>query len=174
MFGVIDGQTEEQVADANLTGNLGEAGIQTPWADEGVSINIGAEYRKESLELNPDQEFQTGDLTGQGAPTLPVSGDFRVLEAFGEAQIPLIRHSFIEDFTLNAGYRYSAYKISSGRTYNTTTYKIGAEFAPIRDIRFRGILQPGIPRTEHPGAVRAAVRRPRRDQGSMRHTHLGD
>jgi outer membrane receptor protein involved in Fe transport len=138
VFGVIDGQTEEQVADANITGNLGEAGVQTPWADEGVSINVGGEYRKESLNLNPDQEFQTGDLTGQGAPTLPVSGSFRVLEAFGEAQVPLIRHSMIEDFTLNAGYRYSAYKISNGRTYNTSTYKFGAELAPVRDIRFRG------------------------------------
>ncbi len=138
VFGVIDGQTEEQVADANITGNLGEAGIQTPWADEGVSINVGAEYRKESLELNPDQEFQTGDLSGQGAPTLPVSGGFRVLEGFGEIQVPLVRHSFIEDFTLNAGYRYSAYTLTSGRTYNTNTYKIGAELAPIRDIRFRG------------------------------------
>ena len=138
VFGVISGETEEQVADANITGNLGEAGVQTPWADEGVSINVGGEYRKESLNLSPDQEFQTGDLTGQGAPTLPVTGSFHVLEAFGEAQVPIIRHSFLEDFTINAGYRYSAYSLSSGRTYNTSTYKIGAELAPVRDIRFRG------------------------------------
>ncbi len=136
VFGVMSGATQEQVADANITGALGEAGVQTPWADEGVGINIGGEYRKESLALNPDQEFQTGDLTGQ-PPTLPVSGSFHVLEAFGEAQVPIVRHNFIEDFTLNAGYRYSAYKLSSGRTYNTSTYKIGAELAPVRDVRLR-------------------------------------
>src|SRR6202007_2095275 len=72
--GVIHGTTQEQIADANITGALGEAGVQTPWADEGVGINFGGEYRKESLNLDPDQSFQTGDLTGQGAPTLPVNG----------------------------------------------------------------------------------------------------
>jgi outer membrane receptor protein involved in Fe transport len=138
VFGVIHGQTQEQIADVNFTGALGEMGIQTPWSDEGVGINVGAEYRKESLNLDPDQEFQTGDLTGQGAPTLPVSGSFRVLEGFGELQVPIVRHSIFEDLTLNAGLRYSAYKLSNGRSYNTTTYKAGIEFAPIRDIRLRG------------------------------------
>jgi iron complex outermembrane receptor protein len=138
VFGVIDGQTSEQIADANITGALGEIGVQTPWSDEGVGINIGTEYRKEALTLNPDQSFQQGDLTGQGAPTLPVNGNFRVLEAFGELQVPIIRHSFIEDFSLGAGYRKSWYKLSTGRTYSTDTYKLSAELAPIRDVRFRG------------------------------------
>jgi outer membrane receptor protein involved in Fe transport len=138
VFGVIDGQTSEQVADLNVTGALGEMGVQTPWSDEGVGINVGAEYRKEALTLNPDQEFQTGDLTGQGAPTLPVNGNFRVLETFGELQIPIIRHSFFEDLSIGAGYRKSWYKLGTGRAYDTDTYKLSAEFAPIRDIRFRG------------------------------------
>jgi iron complex outermembrane receptor protein len=138
VFGVITGTTSEQVADANFTGALGEYGIQTPWSDEGVGVNVGVEYRKESLLLNPDQEFQTGDLTGQGAPTLPVSGNFRVLEAFGEIQIPIIRHSFIEEFSLSGGYRKSYYKLGTGRTYDTDTYKLSAELAPVKDIRFRG------------------------------------
>jgi outer membrane receptor protein involved in Fe transport len=138
VFGVISGQTSEQIADLNFTGALGEMGVQTPWSDEGVGVNFGTEYRKESLTLNPDQEFQTGDLAGQGAPTLPVSGNFRVLEAFGEAQIPLIKHSFIDELSLGAGYRKSWYKLSNGRSYSTDTYKLSAEFAPIKDVRFRG------------------------------------
>jgi iron complex outermembrane receptor protein len=151
VFGVITGKTSEQVADANITGALGEYGIQTPWSDEGVGVNIGTEYRKESLLLNPDQEFQTGDLTGQGAPTLPVNGAFKVVEAFGEMQVPIIRHSFIEEFSIAAGYRKSWYTTEPGpgltdqngaavlsRKFSTDTYKISAELAPIRDIRFRG------------------------------------
>ena len=137
VFGVIDGQTSEQIANVNFTGQLGEYGVQTPWSDEGVAINVGAEYRKESLTLNPDQSFQTGDLAGQGAPTLPVDGNFRVLEYFGEIQVPLIRRSFVEELTLNAGYRSSSYKLSNGRKYSTDTYKFGAEFAPIADVRLR-------------------------------------
>lgn len=151
VFGVITGTTSEQVADANFTGALGEYGIQTPWSDEGVGINVGTEYRKESLDLNPDQSFQTGDLAGQGAPTLPVAGAFRVLEVFGETQIPIVRHSFIDELSLAAGYRKSWYKTMPGggtvdqngdpvlsRTYSTDTYKLSLEFAPVRDIRFRG------------------------------------
>jgi outer membrane receptor protein involved in Fe transport len=138
VFGVMQGQTSEQIADVNFTGALGEMGIQTPWSDEGVGVNVGAEYRKESLELNPDQSFQTGDLTGQGGATLPVSGNFRVLELFGEAQIPIIRNSFIHEFTLGAGYRKSWYKLSNARKYDTDTYKLSGELAPIADVRFRG------------------------------------
>jgi len=151
VFGVIEGTTNEQVADANFTGALGQYGLQTPWSDEGIGVNFGTEYRKESLDLNPDQEFQTGDLTGQGAPTLPVNGAFRVLEVFGETQIPIVRHSFIDELSLAAGYRKSWYKTMpgpgtvdpltgapvEGRTYSTDTYKLSAEFAPVRDIRFR-------------------------------------
>ena len=142
--GLIIGTTSEQVADANMTGALGEMGVQTPWADEGVGVNFGAEYRKESLDLNPDNEFVTGDLTGQGAATLPVSGSYRVLEGFGEVQIPIIRHSFIEDLSLAAGYRKSYYKLGTGRTYNTDTYKLSAEFAPVKDIRFRGAFNRAV------------------------------
>jgi iron complex outermembrane recepter protein len=138
VFGVITGTTSEQVADANVTGALGEYGIQTPWSDEGVGVNFGTEYRKESLLLNPDQEFQTGDLTGQGSPTLPVNGNFRVLEAFGEMQVPIIRHAFIEEFSLAAGYRKSWYKLGNGRSFDTDTYKLSVELAPVKDIRFRG------------------------------------
>ena len=37
-----------------------------------------------------------------------------------------------------AGYRKSYYKLGTGRTFDTDTYKVSAEFAPVKDIRFRG------------------------------------
>ena len=135
--GLQNGQTSEQIAHADFTGLLGEYGIRTPWAEDGVGINIGAEYRKERLELNPDSSFESGDLTGQGAPTLPVKGSFRVIEFFGEAQLPIVQRSFIHDLTLTAGYRRSYYEKSDGGKFDTNTYKIGLEFAPIQDVRFR-------------------------------------
>ena len=150
VFGVIQGITSEQVANFNVTGLLGEAGVQAPWAEDGVAINLGVEYRRESLDLNPDQSFQaqpSSDLAGQGAPTLPVTGNFRVWEIFGEAQIPIVQNSFIDELSLNLGYRKSWYKTENerapagqdpNRKYDTDTYKISAEFAPIQDIRFRG------------------------------------
>ena len=138
VYGVIQGESSEQIADVNFTGALGELGVQTPWANDGVGINAGWEWRREALYLNPDTEFQTGDLTGQGAPTVPVSGNFHVNELFGEIQIPIVQHNFIDDLSLSAGYRKSWYKLSNDRTYDTDTYKLSAEFAPIADVRFRG------------------------------------
>jgi outer membrane receptor protein involved in Fe transport len=143
VFGVIEGKTSEQVANINFTGALGDYGIRSPWSEDGVGINAGFEYRKETLTLNPDQSFQTGDLAGQGAPTLAVDGNFDVKELFGEIQIPIVQSNFIHDLTLSAGYRKSWYQTHSNTTegvdrkYDTSTYKFGLEFAPIRDIRFR-------------------------------------
>ncbi len=136
--GFQKGQTSEQIASATVTGLLGDYGIKSPWASDGVAINLGVEYRKESLELQTDNAFSTGDLTGQGGKTLSINGSFRVMEFFGEAQIPIVHDGFIHDLSLNTGYRYSSYKTSSDNTYKTNTFKIGLEFAPIRDIRFRG------------------------------------
>ncbi|MFA6219317.1 MAG: TonB-dependent receptor [Erythrobacter sp.] len=128
------GIVSEQVLSGYVSGALGEYGIQSPWASEGVGIVLGGEYRKERLEFLSDVAFQTGDLAGQGAPTLPVSGSFNVKEFFTEVRLPIVQDSFIREFTITGGYRYSDY--STGAT--TDTYKIEAELAPTADIRLRG------------------------------------
>ena len=132
--GFSRGVVSQQVANAFLSGSLGEYGLKTPWADQGVDVVFGAEYRKESLQFSSDSAFSTGDLAGQGAATLPVSGSFDVKEFFTEVRIPIAQDSWVYDFTITGGYRYSDY--STG--VNTDTYKIEGEFAPIRDIRIRG------------------------------------
>jgi outer membrane receptor protein involved in Fe transport len=128
------GIVSEQVASGYVSGALGEYGIKSPWADDGVGIVLGAEYRKEKLEFLTDIAFQTGDLAGQGAPSLPVSGSFNVKEIFTEIKIPIAQDSWVYDFSVTGGYRYSDY--STGAT--TDTYKIEGEFAPIADVRIRG------------------------------------
>jgi outer membrane receptor protein involved in Fe transport len=139
--GLLKGMTSEQVASANLTGNLGEYGIKMPWASDGVGVALGTEWRRESLDLQADNEFSTGDLTGQGAPTKDTSGSYTVSEVFGEIQIPIVQDTLFHDLSFNGGYRYSHYKTNSdlygSRTFNTDTFKLGLEFAPVSDIRFR-------------------------------------
>jgi outer membrane receptor protein involved in Fe transport len=132
--GFSRGVVSQQVASAFVSGSLGEYGLKTPWSDQGVDVVFGVEYRKESLEFNSDTAFSTGDLAGQGAATLPVSGSFDVKEFFTEVRLPIAQESWVHDFTLTGGYRYSDY--STG--VNTDTYKIEAELAPVRDIRLRG------------------------------------
>ncbi len=131
------GIINETVAHADVTFSGGEYGWQLPWAENGIGINVGGEYRKESLDFQVDEQFRTGDLAGQGGPTPPIKGEFDVRELFGEVQLPIVEHNFIDDFTLTAGYRYSTYHVA-GRSFNTDTYKLQGELAPIPDIRFRG------------------------------------
>ncbi|KQT32043.1 TonB-dependent receptor [Sphingomonas sp. Leaf412] len=131
----INGET---VINGSVTGQLGEYGIKSPFAADGLGIVLGGEYRRETLDFFSDVTFQTGDLAGQGAPTLPVAGKFDVKEFFAEARLPIVNDGFFHDLTVTGGYRYSSYENSAGGSFNTDTYKIEGEFAPIRDIRFRG------------------------------------
>ncbi len=135
--GFQKGTVSEQIASVNFTGDLGSYGIKSPGAQDGVTIAIGGEYRKESLDLQTDNAFQTGDLAGQGAPTLPIQGSFTVTELITEIDIPLVQEGIFHNLSLNAGYRFSHYSISNGNKFDTNTFKVGVDFAPIKDIRFR-------------------------------------
>lgn len=136
--GFTRGVNGETIASASVTGRLGDYGLRFPWAEDGVGIAAGVEYRKESLEFSSDVEFQTGDLAGQGAPTLPVSGSFDVREAFAEIRLPIVSDNFIHEFSITGGYRYSDYQNSSGGSFSTDTYKLQATLSPVSDITFRG------------------------------------
>jgi iron complex outermembrane receptor protein len=132
--GEKEGSATEQVVSVSITGDLGRYGLKSPFADHGVGIALGGEYRREAIDLSPDQEFVTGDLAGQGGQTAAVHGAFDVKEAFFEVRIPLAEHQpFFDDLSLNGGYRYSDYSTVGG----TNTYKVGGEWAPVPDIRFR-------------------------------------
>jgi len=64
-----------------------------------------------------------------------VNNSLRAAEAYGEVRVPLISDmTFAKDVTFEGGYRYSDY--STG--IQTKTYKVGLEWSPVDDIRFRG------------------------------------
>jgi len=67
--GFQEGYTEEQIISGNLTGDLGEYGIQSPFAKSPVAVSFGSEYRAEYLQDLADYEFTSGDLYGQGGAT---------------------------------------------------------------------------------------------------------
>jgi outer membrane receptor protein involved in Fe transport len=133
--GLTEGNTVEQIVSGNLTAKLGDYGLKAPWADEGLGVNFGAEYRRETLALKPDDAYQSGDLAGVGGVRVPLNGEYDVREVFAELNAPIINDKpFFYQLSLDAGYRYSDYSISGG----VDAYKFGGEWAPIRDIKFRG------------------------------------
>jgi outer membrane receptor protein involved in Fe transport len=133
--GYKSGFTTEQVVSGAVTGKLGNYGVKSPWANDGVSLVIGAEYRREGLHLGVDSEYSTGDLAGQGGATNGSDGAYDVKEFFLETRMPIVSDKpFIKDLSLDGAYRRSDY--SSVGT--TDTFKLEANWTPIRDIRFRG------------------------------------
>ena len=124
---------KEYIGDASVTGDLGKYGAKLPTANSGLNVNVGAEYRQENFVFSPDFIFLNGFQAG-GAPSKPINGGFRVWEGFTEARLPLVDEkpgAYL--VSLNAGYRYSSYSLG----FNTNTYKVGLEWAPIADVRLR-------------------------------------
>ena len=139
--GEKEGFATEQIVNASITGDLGRYGLKSPYADHGVSVAFGGEYRREAISLSPDQEFTTGDLAGQGGQTPPVHGAYDVKEAFFEASVPLAENQpYFSDLRLTGGYRYSDYSSVGG----TNTYKVGGEWAPTPDVRFRASFNSAV------------------------------
>ena len=128
------GTSTEYIWNGVVTGDLGKYGLKLPTADSGINLAIGAEYRQETYVFSPDFVYLNGYQAG-GAPSKAIDGRFHVWEGFTELRLPLIDEkpgAYL--LSLDAGYRYSSYT----EGFNTNTYKIGLEWAPIRDVRLRG------------------------------------
>ena len=139
----LNGSVKQQVATGSVTAELEQWGIHSPWAARGPALNVGAEYRKDRLTLDPDEHYQNVDLAGSPSPILPLTGSTSVRELFGEVRVPLIAQRLIEDLTVEAGYRQSWYN-NAGHKFQATSYKLGAEFAPVRGLRFRASRQRAV------------------------------
>jgi iron complex outermembrane recepter protein len=129
------GNTSERVVSIAFTGKLGDYGLKSPWAAEGVGVAFGAEYRREHLDSVADFLSANGLVDGNGAAAPPVNGGFDVYELFGESRIPIISDMpFAKDVSLELGYRFSDYS-SVG---DTNTYKVAGDWEIIDGLRVRG------------------------------------
>jgi len=146
----------EYITSGSVTGDLGKYGVKIPTASDGLSVNLGSEYREEKFDYAPDYIYANG-LVGGGSPSLPINGQFHVFEGFTEAHLPIM-NDMPAAYNLSAdlGYRYSAYT----EGFDTNTFKLGLEWAPIKDVRLRGgfnrsIRAPNIDELFEPSTVGA-------------------
>ncbi|NNC71945.1 MAG: TonB-dependent receptor [Sphingomonadaceae bacterium] len=123
---------ETYVASGYVSGNVDNPlGTSTP-----LSIVLGAEYRKEVYELQVDENFAQGNLSGQGGPTSAIPrASFSVREVFAELRLPIVEFGNGGAVEVTGGYRLSDYN-TSGTSH---TYNVGLEIAPTDGIRFRGV-----------------------------------
>lgn len=106
-------------------------------------IVAGVEYRKDNGRANPDENLIQGNAPGFGSST-PIDAALEIKEVYGEAKIPIL-----DLFSIEGGIRYADYKnrdklTGEGNSFTTTSWKIGADFEPIPDLRLRAVYQRAV------------------------------
>lgn len=97
-----------------------------------AAVAFGAEWRKEQIDGKVDPQFNSGWLYGN---FLVNKGDYNVKEGFLEVDLPVVK-----GLNVNAAGRFTDYSTSG----SVQTWKLGATFQPIRDVRLRGNISHDI------------------------------
>lgn len=120
---------KQSVAGVQLSGDL----FSLPAG--AVKLASGLEYRDESLSIRDDGALVLG-LVNQGTGSDPIDAGFNVSEAFAEVLMPLLADKpFAKRLDLESAVRLSHYNTIG----DTTTWKIGATWGPVEDIRLRAM-----------------------------------
>ena len=108
------------------------------WAGE-VSVAFGGEHRDEGINSISDPiSIARG---WRSVNQQPFSGRLHVSELYLETAVPLAKDmAFAENLELNGAVRYADYSSSGG----VTTWKVGVNYSPIADVRFRGTISRDI------------------------------
>ncbi|WP_296717054.1 TonB-dependent siderophore receptor [Erythrobacter sp.] len=130
---------EQHVANAFITGDFGNY-FELPGG--AVNFAFGAEYRKEKSNFRPDDiSTQVTDFDPNSGVLADLalladeSGSFDVWEVFGEINVPILSdRPFFELLEFTVAGRYSDYSTVG----STEAWSVNGQWAPIRDIRFRG------------------------------------
>ncbi|MBO9581872.1 MAG: TonB-dependent receptor [Sphingobium sp.] len=124
-----DTKIKQHVASLTLKGDLIDL-----WAGP-LSFATGGEYRWDGVESTIDAISATNDFyTSPGGGIVGGSKSLNVKEGFVEVDLPLAKDlPFAQSASLNGAVRFTDYSTSG----SVTTWKIGAEWAPTKFLRFR-------------------------------------
>ncbi|MGE4064292.1 MAG: TonB-dependent receptor plug domain-containing protein [Rhodospirillaceae bacterium] len=116
----------QDVMSATVSGNA-----FSTWAGP-VSLAFGVEHRKEGGGGTQDELAAANQAAvGNAAPTI---GSYTVTEGFIETVVPLASgESWADSFDISGAVRFTDYSI----TGYVTTWKLGATYAPVEDVRLR-------------------------------------
>ncbi|MCW8195899.1 TonB-dependent receptor [Proteobacteria bacterium 005FR1] len=136
-------ETEQLVVGASLTG---DTGIMIPTADADISYALGFEFRRDEGTGRPDANYAAGNSVGFGASS-PVDAETEIQEFFGEALVPVL-----SSVTLELGARRSEYENTASfagqpavsNDFSNTSYKIGADWQILEDLRARAMFQHAV------------------------------
>ncbi|HWX30964.1 MAG TPA: TonB-dependent receptor, partial [Steroidobacteraceae bacterium] len=124
---------QEQIISASAQGSVGSLPAGKP------QLVVGVEQRKDASEQFWDPLTNAGLNGGNQLPN--VSGAITVKEAFAEAQVPVLKGlPGAEALDFNAAVRHASYSTVG----SVNTWKAGLDWAPVQDLRFRGVYSVAI------------------------------
>jgi outer membrane receptor protein involved in Fe transport len=124
---------DQQAVEGNISGEP-----FSTWAGP-VSVAAGLSWRKDSVFQESDAVSQATDFDNQNPK--PFSGQYSTKEIYAETVIPLLKDQmFAKSFDLNGAIRRTEYSTSGA----VTTWKAGATYQVIDDLRFRGTVSRDI------------------------------
>jgi outer membrane receptor protein involved in Fe transport len=136
----MHGSFKEQVGNVNATVELDRWGIGSPWSEEGSAINVGAEYRKDAVQFDPDEFSRIGDIAGFGEEVFPIRSSINTKEIFGEARVPLATDKLVKRFAFEGGFRKSWFRNARSK-FASDAYKLAFDLTAVRGLRFRASQQ---------------------------------
>ncbi|WBX84531.1 TonB-dependent receptor domain-containing protein [Sphingosinicella microcystinivorans] len=131
--GLLQSRLTQQVVAGSINGVLFDLGAGP------VGFAAGAEYRKEKVRSSADEtSINNGFLIVNAQP---FDGGYHVVEGFAEVAAPLIAGKpGIELLEVNGAIRVTDYSTMG----SVVTWKLGANWSPIPDLRFRGTISRDI------------------------------
>ncbi|GAB3248403.1 TonB-dependent receptor plug domain-containing protein [Chitinimonas naiadis] len=124
---VDSGKTEVTIGDIKGSSEFGQL------AGGRIGVAIGAEARRESIEVTADSHLQNAEFIGLGSSS--ASGSRNVQSLYGEVNLPVLK-----SLTLETALRYDHYSDFG----NSTTPKIGFKWTPDSKISLRGTYAEGF------------------------------
>ena len=139
--GTAYGTTTQRTLHADITAELGDYHLQSPFASNGLAVNLGFEHRSEEVVFQPDSGEVSGLLSGFGGASVAIDNGYSVDEAFVELRMPLVdARPGINDLVFDTGFRRSDY--STVGVVNTRKFEL--QYSPVESLRFRGSYQHAI------------------------------
>lgn len=127
--GTLDATSKSTTADGRLAGEI----MSLPAGP--LLYAAGLQHRKESFLTVPSPALETGDIAGLGGATPPVDRERKIVSAFGELNVPIIKN--LEG---NVAVRHDDYN-DVGKS---TNYKASLRFQPIPQVLVRGSIGTGF------------------------------
>lgn len=126
---MLDALVTQNVLQSYVSGNL----FDLPAGP--VAVAFGGEYRRDWQRSITDEVTRLG--FGSASFIAEYEGNIKAREVFAETSIPILADTpFFHRLSLDLAARYGSYNIANVGTM--FSYRIGGEWAPVEDVRFRG------------------------------------